>query len=394
MEVAPAPSPERRRGRGRGRPVHGRVGGRAPARRRQAGRRRRAPGARSPQRDARRGARRPRRRRAGGDPDRPGIVHRLDKDTSGLLVVAKSEAVHRALQEAIRRRELRREYLALVEGCPPARSGTIDAPIGRDRRVRTRMSTDTDVPRAARTHFELERALRRLRAAARHAGDRPHAPDPRAPAGDRPPGRGRPGVREAPALWPPAPVPARRPPRVRASGHRRAGRRQLAAPAGPRGASWPGWTPRQLAETSRIPRNPSSTPVEPGLAPCPARSCAGIATPPAGTLHHHSQGSTHRGSSRTQRAAGGRRPLRPPDTPLEPEDAPLHLRRARRHLPHRPAADGGAAAGGARVRLRARPSRRHRAVRRHEEAGARRRSRSRPRRPACRTSTIAGSAGC
>jgi len=98
------------------------------------------------------------RAQGGEDPARAGIVHRLDKDTSGLLAIAKSEAVHRALQEAIRRRELRREYLALVEGCPPARSGTIDAPIGRDRRVRTRMSTDTDVPRAARTHFELERA--------------------------------------------------------------------------------------------------------------------------------------------------------------------------------------------------------------------------------------------
>ncbi len=99
-------------------------------------------------------------RAAGGeDAARAGIVHRLDKDTSGLLVVARSEPVHRALQELIRRRELRREYLALVAGCPPARSGTIDAPIGRDRRVRTRMSTDTDVPRAARTHFELERAL-------------------------------------------------------------------------------------------------------------------------------------------------------------------------------------------------------------------------------------------
>jgi 23S rRNA pseudouridine1911/1915/1917 synthase len=95
----------------------------------------------------------------GGDPARAGIVHRLDRETSGLLVVAKSEAVHRALQEAIRRRELRREYLALVEGCPPARSGTVDAPIGRDRRVRTRMSTDTDVPRTARTHFVLERAF-------------------------------------------------------------------------------------------------------------------------------------------------------------------------------------------------------------------------------------------
>jgi 23S rRNA pseudouridine1911/1915/1917 synthase len=99
-------------------------------------------------------------RAAGGeDPARAGIVHRLDKDTSGLLVIAKAEAVHRALQDAIRRRELRREYLALVEGCPPSHSGTIDAPIGRDRRVRTRMSTDTDVPRTARTHFELERAF-------------------------------------------------------------------------------------------------------------------------------------------------------------------------------------------------------------------------------------------
>jgi 23S rRNA pseudouridine1911/1915/1917 synthase len=99
-------------------------------------------------------------RAAGGeDPQRAGIVHRLDRDTSGLLVVAKSEDVHRALQAAIRARRVRREYLALVEDCPPARSGTIDAPIGRDRRVRTRMSTDTDVPRAARTHFTLERAL-------------------------------------------------------------------------------------------------------------------------------------------------------------------------------------------------------------------------------------------
>jgi 23S rRNA pseudouridine1911/1915/1917 synthase len=59
----------------------------------------------------------------------------------------------------IEAREVRREYLALVEGTPPARSGTIDAPIGRDRRVRTRMSTETDDPRDARTHFTLERAL-------------------------------------------------------------------------------------------------------------------------------------------------------------------------------------------------------------------------------------------
>jgi 23S rRNA pseudouridine1911/1915/1917 synthase len=96
-------------------------------------------------------------RAAGGDdPWRPGIVHRLDRDTSGLLVVAKSDAVHRALQELIRRREMRREYLALVSGRPDARTGTIDAPIGRDRRDRTAHSTSTDSPRAAVTHFEVE----------------------------------------------------------------------------------------------------------------------------------------------------------------------------------------------------------------------------------------------
>jgi 23S rRNA pseudouridine1911/1915/1917 synthase len=98
---------------------------------------------------------------AGGEPWRPGIVHRLDRDTSGLLVVAKSHEVHRALQELIRSRQMTREYLALVKGRPDARTGTIDAPIGRDRRRRTEMSTATDRPRSARTHFELERALPR-----------------------------------------------------------------------------------------------------------------------------------------------------------------------------------------------------------------------------------------
>jgi 23S rRNA pseudouridine1911/1915/1917 synthase len=87
------------------------------------------------------------------------LVHRLDRDTSGLLVVARTEEVERALQAAIQAREITREYLALVEGRPPSRSGTIDAPIGRDRRARTRHSIDTDAPRAAVTHFELERAL-------------------------------------------------------------------------------------------------------------------------------------------------------------------------------------------------------------------------------------------
>jgi len=98
---------------------------------------------------------------AGGEPWRPGIVHRLDRDTSGLMVVAKSEPVHRALQELIRRRAMTREYLALVEGRPDARTGTIDAPLGRDRSRRQVMSTNTDNPREARTHFEVERLLPR-----------------------------------------------------------------------------------------------------------------------------------------------------------------------------------------------------------------------------------------
>jgi 23S rRNA pseudouridine1911/1915/1917 synthase len=97
---------------------------------------------------------------AGGpDPERPGVVHRLDRDTSGLLVLARSEPVHAALSRALRERTLIREYLALVEGRPAAREGAIEAPLGRDRRVRTRISTDTDDPHPALTHFATERAL-------------------------------------------------------------------------------------------------------------------------------------------------------------------------------------------------------------------------------------------
>jgi len=96
---------------------------------------------------------------AGGDVERAGIVHRLDRDTSGLLVVSRSEEVHRRLQAALRRRLIEREYIALVQGRPPARTGTIEAPIGRDPRVRTRMTVGGLHPREARTHFTLERVL-------------------------------------------------------------------------------------------------------------------------------------------------------------------------------------------------------------------------------------------
>jgi 23S rRNA pseudouridine1911/1915/1917 synthase len=97
---------------------------------------------------------------AGGeDPDRLGIVHRLDRDTSGLLVVAREEEAHRRLQAALRERLIVREYLALVEGRPPSRTGTIEAPIGRHPRIRTRMAVGGTGAREARTHFTLERAL-------------------------------------------------------------------------------------------------------------------------------------------------------------------------------------------------------------------------------------------
>jgi 23S rRNA pseudouridine1911/1915/1917 synthase len=92
---------------------------------------------------------------AGGDADRPGIVHRLDRDTSGLLVVARSEEAFATLQEMIRRREVERRYRALVRGRPRSRSGRIDAAIGRDRRDPTRRSLDTEEGRDAVTWFEV-----------------------------------------------------------------------------------------------------------------------------------------------------------------------------------------------------------------------------------------------
>jgi 23S rRNA pseudouridine1911/1915/1917 synthase len=92
---------------------------------------------------------------AGGDEDRPGIVHRLDRDTSGLMVAARSDEAHERLQELVRGRELERHYRALVVGHPRSRSGRIEAPIGRDRRDPMRHSLDTDTPREAVTHFEV-----------------------------------------------------------------------------------------------------------------------------------------------------------------------------------------------------------------------------------------------
>jgi 23S rRNA pseudouridine1911/1915/1917 synthase len=115
------------------------VGGRAPAPRRQARRDRGAPGSGARER----------------------IVHRLDRDTSGLLVVARSEEAYARLRYLVRRRELERRYKALVRGRPRSWRGRIEAPIGRDRTDPTRRSLETDSPREAVTHFDVERLLER-----------------------------------------------------------------------------------------------------------------------------------------------------------------------------------------------------------------------------------------
>lgn len=97
----------------------------------------------------------------GADPERPGIVHRLDRDTSGLLVVARTPEAHAALSRMIAAREVTREYAALVAGCPPSRTGTIDAALGRDHRAPERVVVGGRRPRAAVTHFEVRERLPR-----------------------------------------------------------------------------------------------------------------------------------------------------------------------------------------------------------------------------------------
>ncbi|MDX6617435.1 MAG: rRNA synthase, partial [Solirubrobacterales bacterium] len=94
----------------------------------------------------------------GGQEGRPGIVHRLDKDTSGLMVVARNEVAHAELSRQIRKREAKREYRALVVGALSSRTGTIDAPLGRHRRRPTDMAVRGG-GKEARTHFEVLEVL-------------------------------------------------------------------------------------------------------------------------------------------------------------------------------------------------------------------------------------------
>jgi 23S rRNA pseudouridine1911/1915/1917 synthase len=90
---------------------------------------------------------------------RPGIVHRLDKDTSGLIIVAKSDAAHRKVAEQFAGRQVRKIYLALVHGWPKQASGTVKTPIGRDPVRRNRMSTRARDGRDAVSHYNVLRSL-------------------------------------------------------------------------------------------------------------------------------------------------------------------------------------------------------------------------------------------
>lgn len=90
-----------------------------------------------------------------GEANRPGIVHRLDKDTSGLMLVAKNEFIHEKLSEMIGKKDVERKYLAIVDGLIKHDTGTIDAPIGRDTNNRQKMAVTDVNGKDSITHFKV-----------------------------------------------------------------------------------------------------------------------------------------------------------------------------------------------------------------------------------------------
>ena len=86
---------------------------------------------------------------------RPGIVHRIDKDTSGLMIVAKNNKSHEILSDMLSRHEIKREYIALVKGVFPNETATIDAPIGRDKNNRKKMAVTQENSKDAITHLRV-----------------------------------------------------------------------------------------------------------------------------------------------------------------------------------------------------------------------------------------------
>ena len=136
---------------------------------------------------------------------RPGIVHRLDRGTSGLMVVAKDDETHRALAAQFAARTVEKEYLAIVLGVPRARQGVVEAAIGRDPVHRKKMSVRAPRGRRGPLHLHGGRGPRRRGPPARAHPHRAHAPDPRAPRVPRASrGRGR-------DLWRHAATSSRRP---------------------------------------------------------------------------------------------------------------------------------------------------------------------------------------
>ena len=135
----------------------------------------------------------------GGDL-RPGIVHRLDKDTSGLIVVAKNDRTHAALGEMFSSRQIKKTYIALVQGAVERPKGTINAGVGRDPVRRTRMTTQASRTMRARPSRTTRwcggsQPLRQIHAGQGAHRDRPHASDPRAHGVDRASGGGRHALR-------------------------------------------------------------------------------------------------------------------------------------------------------------------------------------------------------
>ena len=170
-----------------------------------------------------------------GELARAGIVHRLDKDTSGLLVVAKNEPAQLALVRQLQERTVKRTYLALARGKITG-PGKVDAPIGRHPVHRTRMAVVAG-GKPAVTHYRVREGLSRAHAARVRPRDRAHAPDPRAPRLDRAPARGRPGVCRTRREQARAPGAARVEARVHASAHRQARELRVAAARGFHGAA-------------------------------------------------------------------------------------------------------------------------------------------------------------
>ena len=192
---------------------------------------------------------------------RPGIVHRLDRGTSGVMVVAKNDAAHASLAAQFHDHSVERVYLALVRGTPAAPSGRVERPIGRHPRDRKRMTVEGAAARRGRDGVARARALRRAgpRAPRGAARDRAHPPDPRAPRRVGPADRRRSRLRARAARR--AAARAARAPRRRARLHapaqrRAAALRGAAARGFPRAPSR-GWRDERRARARAAARAPA-----------------------------------------------------------------------------------------------------------------------------------------